>query len=159
MLVRKNSLYNYTVSPFTVLLKNSHVLCVPFTGICGSCSMNIGGENTLACISRIDQSLAKPVKVYPLPHMYVIKDLVPDLTNLYEQYCSIEPWLQRTERSETKEFYQSMDERKQLDGLYECILCFCCSTSCPAYWWHPEKYLGPAVLLQAYRWLSDSRVS
>jgi succinate dehydrogenase (ubiquinone) iron-sulfur subunit len=76
--------------------------------------MNIGGENTLACISRIDQSLAKPVKVYPLPHMYVIKDLVPDLTNLYEQYCSIEPWLQRTERSETKEFYQSMDERKQL---------------------------------------------
>lgn len=130
-------------------------------GICGSCSMNIGGNNTLACISRIDPSLNKTVKVYPLPHMYVIKDLVPDLTNLYEQYRCIEPWLQRTNDSvseETRrEYYQSVDDRKKLDGLYECILCFCCSTSCPAYWWHPEKYMGPAVLLQAYRWLSDSR--
>jgi succinate dehydrogenase (ubiquinone) iron-sulfur subunit len=126
-------------------------------GICGSCSMNIGGNNTLACISRIDPSLTKPVKVYPLPHMYIIKDLVPDLTNLYEQYHSIEPWLKRTDETESEEYYQSIDDRKKLDGLYECILCFCCSTSCPAYWWHPEKYLGPAVLLQAYRWLSDSR--
>lgn len=130
-------------------------------GICGSCSMNIGGQNTLACICRIDPAPNKAVRVYPLPHMYVIKDLVPDLTNIYEQYRSVEPWLQRNDENTTvenrREYYQSVEDRKKLDGLYECILCFCCSTSCPAYWWHPEKYLGPAVLLQAYRWLTDSR--
>lgn len=129
-------------------------------GICGSCSMNISGENTLACICRIDdKNLNKPMKIYPLPHMYVIKDLVPDLNNLYDQYRSIEPWLQRKNGLEKdgREHYQSVEDRKKLDGLYECILCFCCSTSCPAYWWHPEKYLGPAVLMQAYRWMIDSR--
>lgn len=127
-------------------------------GICGSCSMNIKGENTLACISRIDTNLSKPLKVYPLPHMFVVKDLVPDLNNLYDQYKSIEPWLQRKDETGAgKEYYQSIEDRKKLDGLYECILCFCCSTSCPAYWWHPEKYLGPAVLMQAYRWMIDSR--
>lgn len=127
-------------------------------GICGSCSMNIGGENTLACISHIDVSnLNKPVKIYPLPHLYVIKDLVPDLNNLYDQYQTIEPWLQKKEQPTGKEYLQSIEERKKLDGLYECILCFCCSTACPSYWWHPEKYLGPAVLMQAYRWMIDSR--
>lgn len=129
-------------------------------GICGSCSMNIGGENTLACISHIDVSnLSKPVKIYPLPHLYVIKDLVPDLNNLYDQYQSIEPWLQKEgqPKENNKEQLQSIEDRKKLDGLYECILCFCCSTSCPSYWWHPEKYLGPAVLMQAYRWMIDSR--
>lgn len=128
-------------------------------GICGSCSMNIGGENTLACICRIDTNLSKPVKIYPLPHLYVVKDLVPDLSNIYDQYQSIEPWLQKKEEKKEgiKEYYQSVEDRKKLDGLYECILCFCCSTSCPSYWWHPEKYLGPAVLMQAYRWMIDSR--
>ncbi|XP_064386765.1 succinate dehydrogenase [ubiquinone] iron-sulfur subunit, mitochondrial-like [Halichondria panicea] len=128
-------------------------------GICGSCSMNIGGENTLACICRIDANTSKPVKIYPLPHLYVIKDLVPDLSNIYDQYRSVEPWLQKREEKPAgaKEYYQSVEDRKKLDGLYECILCFCCSTSCPSYWWHPEKYLGPAVLMQAYRWMIDSR--
>ncbi|XP_043219717.1 succinate dehydrogenase [ubiquinone] iron-sulfur subunit, mitochondrial-like isoform X2 [Amphibalanus amphitrite] len=127
-------------------------------GICGSCSMNIGGVNTLACISKIDTNLSKPTKVYPLPHMYVIKDLVPDMNNFYEQYRSIQPWLQRADaKGREKEFLQSVDDRKKLDGLYECILCACCSTSCPSYWWNGDKYLGPAVLMQAYRWIIDSR--
>lgn len=131
-------------------------------GICGSCAMNIGGTNTLACISKIDNSnLDKPVKVYPLPHMYVVKDLVPDMNNFYNQYRSIQPWLQRTnEKTEEKgkeQYLQSVDDRAKLDGLYECILCACCSTSCPSYWWNGDKYLGPAVLMQAYRWIIDSR--
>ncbi|CAG0889827.1 unnamed protein product [Darwinula stevensoni] len=126
-------------------------------GICGSCAMNIGGSNTLACISKIDENTGKTAKIYPLPHLYIIKDLVPDMTNFYEQYKSIEPWLQRKDNQFGKEFLQSVSDRKKLDGLYECILCACCSTSCPAYWWNGDKYLGPAVLMQAYRWMIDSR--
>jgi succinate dehydrogenase (ubiquinone) iron-sulfur subunit len=129
-------------------------------GICGSCAMNIGGVNTLACISKIDTN-AKVTKIYPLPHMYVIKDLVPDMNNFYQQYKSIQPWLQRNDEAEigfgNKQHLQSTDDREKLDGLYECILCACCSTSCPSYWWNADKYLGPAVLMQAYRWMIDSR--
>lgn len=126
-------------------------------GICGSCAMNIGGINTLACISKIDEN-NKVAKIYPLPHMYVVKDLVPDMNNFYAQYKSIQPWLQRDkENIGHAQYLQSLDDRKKLDGLYECILCACCSTSCPSYWWNGEKYLGPAVLMQAYRWIIDSR--
>merc|ERR1719230_2149797 len=129
-------------------------------GICGSCAMNIGGVNTLACISKIDTN-ANKTKIYPLPHMYVIKDLVPDMNNFYQQYKSIQPWLQRNDESQLgtgdKQLLQSTDDRAKLDGLYECILCACCSTSCPSYWWNSDKYLGPAVLMQAYRWMIDSR--
>ncbi|KAI8358419.1 hypothetical protein BD560DRAFT_455789 [Blakeslea trispora] len=127
-------------------------------GICGSCAMNIGGGNTLACISKIDKDITKPIKIYPLPHMNIVKDLVPDLTHFYKQYKSIEPYLkQKTFPEKGKENYQSVEDRKKLDGLYECILCACCSTSCPSYWWNQEEYLGPAVLMQAYRWMIDSR--
>ena len=126
-------------------------------GICGSCAMNIDGENTLACIKEVD-NYSDVSTIYPLPHMYVIKDLVPDLTNFYAQYKSIEPWLKsKSPPEKNKEFYQSIEDRTKLDGLYECILCACCSTSCPSYWWNSEKYLGPAILLQAYRWIADSR--
>merc|ERR1712226_1074045 len=129
-------------------------------GICGSCAMNIGGVNTLACISKIDTT-AKSTKIYPLPHMYVIKDLVPDMNNFYKQYKDIQPWLQRNDEDQLgsgeKQLLQSTDDRAKLDGLYECILCACCSTSCPSYWWNADKYLGPAVLMQAYRWIIDSR--
>ncbi|XP_055686739.1 succinate dehydrogenase [ubiquinone] iron-sulfur subunit, mitochondrial-like [Lutzomyia longipalpis] len=129
-------------------------------GICGSCAMNIGGLNTLACISKIDRDTSKPAKIYPLPHMYVVKDLVPDMNNFYKQYASIKPWLQRNDASEKKgdaQYLQSVEDRAKLDGLYECIMCACCSTSCPSYWWNSDKYLGPAVLMQAYRWIIDSR--
>ncbi|KAL6065382.1 Succinate dehydrogenase iron-sulfur subunit [Balamuthia mandrillaris] len=132
-------------------------------GICGSCAMNIDGSNTLACLKPIRESIVDgKVKIFPLPHLNVIKDLVPDLSNFFEQHKSIQPWLQRkdedTVKNSSKELYQSRDDRKKLDGLYECILCACCSTSCPSYWWNgDEKYLGPAVLLQAYRWIADSR--
>lgn len=127
-------------------------------GICGSCAMNIDGVNTLACLCRIPVDTAKESKIYPLPHTYVVKDIVPDLTHFYKQYKSIKPYLQRTTPAEHgKEYLQSKEDRKKLDGLYECILCACCSTSCPSYWWNSEEYLGPAVLLQSYRWLADSR--
>lgn len=129
-------------------------------GVCGSCAMNIDGVNTLACISHIDQNMSKPSKIYPLPHMYVVKDLVPDLTNFYKQYQSIEPWLQRdkeTAKGKETPLLQDVKDREKLDGLYECVLCACCSTSCPSYWWNGDKYLGPAVLMQAYRWIIDSR--
>lgn len=126
-------------------------------GICGSCAMNINGQNTLACTCKIQDSSA-PTKIYPLPHMYVVRDLVPDMNNFYRQYRAIEPWLQqKTERTSGGENLQSIADRRKLDGLYECILCACCSTSCPSYWWNGDKYLGPAALLQAYRWMSDSR--
>ena len=124
-------------------------------GICGSCAMNIDGVNTLACLSKIDNTKSKTA-IYPLPHMQIIKDLVPDLNNFYNQYKSIKPWL-ITEKNLDKEFFQSKTDRAKLDGLYECILCACCSTSCPSYWWNGDKYLGPAVLMQAYRWIIDSR--
>ncbi|MDY8109922.1 succinate dehydrogenase iron-sulfur subunit [Fulvimarina sp. 2208YS6-2-32] len=125
-------------------------------GICGSCSMNIDGSNTLACTKGMDE-IDGTVAVYPLPHMPVVKDLVPDLTVPYAQLRSIEPWLKTESPEPQKEWLQSHSDREKLDGLYECILCFCCQTSCPSYWWNGERYLGPAVLLQAYRWLIDSR--
>ena len=125
-------------------------------GVCGSCAMNIDGLNTLACTKPADD-VSGPVKVYPLPHMPVVKDLVPDLNNFYAQHRSIEPWLKTTTPEPQTEWLQSHDEREKLDGLYECILCASCSASCPSYWWNGERYLGPAVLLQAYRWLIDSR--
>ena len=126
-------------------------------GVCGSCAMNIDGVNTLACIKAIDEITAD-VRIYPLPHLPVIKDLVPDLGHIYAQYQSIQPWLQTESTAPPdRERLQSEDERARLDGLWECILCFCCSTACPSYWWNGERYLGPAVLLQAYRWIADSR--
>ncbi|MEN2977176.1 succinate dehydrogenase iron-sulfur subunit [Tistrella bauzanensis] len=125
-------------------------------GICGSCAMNIDGTNTLACLKPMEDVKAE-VKVYPLPHMQVVKDLVPDMSNFYAQYASIKPWLRSQSPAPARERLQTPEEREALDGLYECILCACCSTSCPSYWWNPERYLGPAILLQAYRWLADSR--
>jgi succinate dehydrogenase / fumarate reductase, iron-sulfur subunit len=125
-------------------------------GICGSCAMNIDGTNTLACTKGCDE-VKGAVSIYPLPHMPVVKDLVPDLTHFYAQYASIEPWLKADTPAPTRERLQSEEERAKLDGLYECILCACCSTSCPSYWWNGDRYLGPAILLQAYRWLADSR--
>ena len=126
-------------------------------GICGSCSMNIGGQNTLACTKSMAGEASKPVRILPLPHQPVIKDLVPDLTNFYAQIASVEPWLQTKSPTPQKEWRQSVDDRERLDGLYECILCACCSTSCPSYWWNPERFLGPAALIQAARWVNDSR--
>ena len=126
-------------------------------GICGSCAMTIDGTNTLACTKFIDD-VKDEVNIYPLPHMKVVKDLVPDLSNAYAQLASVEPWLKsKTPPPPDKERLQSPEDRRKLDGLYECILCFSCATSCPSYWWNSERYLGPAVLLQAYRWLVDSR--
>ena len=128
-------------------------------GVCGSCAMNIDGINTLACIKSMNEVKGN-IKIYPLPHMRVIKDLVPDLTEAYKQLESIKPWLQnekkRTEQKK-EETKQTVKEREKLDGSWECVLCFCCTTSCPSYWWNSEKYLGPAVLLQASRWINDSR--
>ena len=126
-------------------------------GICGSCAMNIDGTNTLACLKPIDE-VEGTVDIYPLPHMPVIKDLVPDLSTPYAQYTSIKPWLQ-TESAPPPdaERLQSPEERAKIDGLWECVLCFCCTTSCPSYWWNGDRYLGPAILLQAYRWIADSR--
>ncbi len=126
-------------------------------GICGSCSMNIDGQNTLACTKAIDD-IEGEVTVYPLPHQPIVKDLVSDLTNFYAQYASVEPWMKSdTPAPPDRERLQSVEDRKQLDGLYECILCACCSTSCPSYWWNSDRFLGPAALLNAYRWISDSR--
>ncbi|KAM0047849.1 putative succinate dehydrogenase (quinone) [Helianthus debilis subsp. tardiflorus] len=127
-------------------------------GICGSCAMNIDGTNTVACLKPIDTDTSKATYITPLPHMYVIKDLVVDLTNFYQQYKSIEPWLKtKKPPPDGKEYLQTPSDRKKLDGLYECILCACCSTSCPSYWWNPEEFDGPAALLHAHRWISDSR--
>lgn len=140
-------------------------------GICGSCSMNIDGVNSLACLKMVQIKNLSFLTVYPLPHMFIMKDLVSDLTNFYNQHRLIKPWLinnQKTNNFEKKnlpiktfqlqrEFLQSKLDRIELDGLYECILCACCSSSCPSYWWNYDKYLGPAILLQAYRWVIDSR--
>jgi len=132
-------------------------------GICGSCAMNISGSNTLACLKPIKEAAVdNKVPVYPLPHMPVIRDLVTDLSQFYEQHKTIRPWLELTpeQMKSPREVLQSKEQRKKLDGLYECILCACCSTSCPSYWWSEggaKDYLGPAILLQAYRWISDSR--
>eukprot|EP01096_Ripella_sp_DP13-Kostka_P005954 TRINITY_DN2091_c0_g1_i1.p1 TRINITY_DN2091_c0_g1~~TRINITY_DN2091_c0_g1_i1.p1 ORF type:complete len:298 (+),score=124.14 TRINITY_DN2091_c0_g1_i1:75-968(+) len=132
-------------------------------GICGSCAMNIGGTNTLACLCTMDKVITGPnqtIRIYPLPHQPVVRDLVPDLSAFYRHHKFVEPWLHLTPEQEAqpREMLQSPEDRKKLDGLYECILCACCSTSCPSYWWHgQEDYLGPAVLLQMFRWVSDSR--
>jgi succinate dehydrogenase / fumarate reductase iron-sulfur subunit len=125
-------------------------------GVCGSCAMNIDGTNTLACTKPIEE-IAGDVRVYPLPHMKVVKDLVPDLTDAYAQYAAVEPWIKTESPAPARERLQSVDDRKKLDGLWECILCFCCTTACPSYWWNADRYLGPATLLQAYRWIADSR--
>ena len=124
-------------------------------GVCGSCAMNMNGKNGLAC-TKSHSELNGDIDIYPLPHLKVLKDLIGDLSTLYKQYESVEPWL-KTSKVNDKENIQSKDDRAKLDGLYECIMCACCSTSCPSYWWNGEKYLGPAVLLQAYRWIIDSR--
>ena len=126
-------------------------------GICGSCSMNMNGKNGLACTTAIDD-LKGEIRITPLPHMEVVKDLVPDFTHFYAQYASIRPWLQTVSTTPSgKERLQTPEQREKLDGLYECILCACCSTACPSYWWNSDKFLGPAILLQAFRWLADSR--
>jgi len=125
-------------------------------GICGSCAMNIDGLNTLACTKYVSE-IKGDAKVFPLPHMKVVKDLVPDLSLVYAQLASIEPWMKTQSPPPDQERLQSPEDRKRLDGLYECILCFCCTTSCPSYWWNGDRYLGPAILLQAYRWIADSR--
>ena len=124
-------------------------------GVCGSCAMNMNGKNGLAC-TKSHSELNGDIDIYPLPHLKVLKDLIGDLSTLYKQYESVEPWL-KTSKVNDKENIQSKDDRAKLDGLYECLMCACCSTSCPSYWWNGEKYLGPAVLLQAYRWIIDSR--
>ena len=126
-------------------------------GVCGSCAMNVDGVNTLACTSPI-RDVKGDVKIFPLPHLPVVKDLVPDMNRFYAQYASIKPWMQTvTPPPPDRERLQSPEDRDRLDGLYECILCACCSTSCPSYWWNGDRYLGPAALLQAYRWIADSR--
>jgi succinate dehydrogenase / fumarate reductase iron-sulfur subunit len=125
-------------------------------GICGSCAMNIDGTNTLACTKPMDE-IRGAIRLYPLPHQPVVKDLVPDLTNFYAQHAAIEPWLKTITPPPDKEWRQTPEDRAKLDGLYECILCACCSTSCPSYWWNSERFLGPAALLQAHRWIKDSR--
>ena len=126
-------------------------------GVCGSCAMNVNGKNTLVCTKAID-AYPDTIKIFPLPHMAVVKDLVPDMTHFYAQYASIKPWIEtQTPAPSDTERLQSKEDREVLDGLYECVLCACCSTSCPSYWWNGKRYLGPAVLLQAYRWLVDSR--
>ena len=128
-------------------------------GICGSCAMNLDGRHHLACICPIPAENNEKSTISPLMFMFVLKDLVVDLTNFYSQYKSIDPYLKRkTPKVEgEREYYQSVEDRKLMDGLYECVLCACCSSTCPSYWWHPQEYLGPAVLMQAYRWVIDSR--
>jgi succinate dehydrogenase / fumarate reductase iron-sulfur subunit len=135
---------------------DAHLPALLPRGVCGSCAMNIDGTNTLACTKYISE-VKGDVRIYPLPHMPVVKDLVPDLTRPYTQYASIEPWLKTKTPAPERERLQAPEERARLDGLWECILCFCCTTSCPSYWWSGERYLGPAILLQAYRWIADSR--
>lgn len=125
-------------------------------GVCGSCAMNIDGTNWLAC-TRFISDLGTPATIYPLANMRIIKDLVPDITHLFAQYEMIEPWLQSKAPAPERERLQSPGERSKVDGYYECILCFCCTSGCPSHWWNGDRFLGPAVLLQAYRWLADSR--
>ena len=125
-------------------------------GVCGSCAMNIDGVNTLACQKNLEEC-SDVINIYPLPHMKVLKDLVVDLKKAFEQFKSIKPWLSKKTPNNKKENYQSIEDRDKLDGMWECVMCFSCSTSCPSYWWNEDKYLGPAVLLQANRWIQDSR--
>ncbi len=126
-------------------------------GVCGSCAVNIEGTNTLACLTRIEDLNKDTTRIGPLPHLRVIRDLVGDLEQLYAQYAMIEPWLKSDTPAPERERLQSPEDRAKLDGQWECIMCFCCTTACPSYWWNSDKFLGPAILLQAYRWLADSR--
>jgi succinate dehydrogenase / fumarate reductase, iron-sulfur subunit len=125
-------------------------------GICGSCAMNIDGTNWLAC-TRFISDLAAPATIYPLANLRMVKDLVPDLTHLFAQYAAIEPWLKLKTVEPERERLQPVGERRKIDGYYECILCFCCTSGCPSHWWNGDRFFGPAVLLQAWRWLTDSR--
>jgi succinate dehydrogenase / fumarate reductase iron-sulfur subunit len=125
-------------------------------GVCGSDGMNINGRNGLACITPVAE-LKEPVAIRPLPGMPVVRDLIVDLTQFYQQYRAVKPYLVNDEPCPEVERLQSPQERDQLDGLYECILCACCSTSCPSFWWNPDRFLGPAALLQSWRFLVDSR--
>jgi succinate dehydrogenase / fumarate reductase iron-sulfur subunit len=125
-------------------------------GVCGSCAMNMDGTNWLAC-TRFISEMESPARIYPLANMKIIKDLVPDQTHVFAQYAAIEPWLQSKTPTPERERRQSVEERSQIDGYYECILCFCCTSGCPSHWWNGNRFLGPAVLLQAWRWLTDSR--
>jgi succinate dehydrogenase / fumarate reductase iron-sulfur subunit len=127
-------------------------------GICGSCAMNIDGVNRLACTTAMEDLGSGDVRIYPLPHMPVVKDLVPDLTNFYAQYASVKPWLvTHTPAPPDRERLQSKAEQEKIDRPAACILCACCSTACPSYWWNSDRFLGPAALLAAYRWIIDSR--
>jgi succinate dehydrogenase / fumarate reductase iron-sulfur subunit len=126
-------------------------------GICGSCAMNIDGTNTLACLKPIED-VAGTVKIYPLPSLPVVKDLVADLTNFYAQYAAVRPWLEsQTPPPPDRERLQSKEDQEKINEPSACILCACCSTACPSYWWNSDRFLGPAALLQAYRWIVDSR--
>ncbi|MBM4218697.1 MAG: succinate dehydrogenase iron-sulfur subunit [Gammaproteobacteria bacterium] len=126
-------------------------------GICGSCAMNIDGVNSLACTQPI-AAIRGAVRVFPLPHLPVVKDLVPDLDQFYRQYAAVEPWLQAAPAAPASgERRQSPSDQEKVDRPSACILCACCSTSCPSFWWNPERFLGPAALLAAYRWIVDSR--
>ena len=125
-------------------------------GVCGSDAMNINGKNGLACVTKLVE-LKEPVELRPLPGLPVIRDLIVDMTQFFKQYHSIKPYLVNELTPPETERLQSPKDREQLDGLYECILCACCSTSCPSFWWNPDKFVGPAGLLQAYRFIADSR--
>ncbi len=125
-------------------------------GVCGSDGMNINGNNGLACVIAVD-NLKQPVVIRPLPGMPIVRDLVIDMTQFYTQYRAVKPWLIVKDPVPDVEFMQTPEQRDKLDGLYECILCACCSTSCPSFWWNPDKFRGPAALLQSWRFLSDSR--
>ena len=125
-------------------------------GVCGSDAVNVNGKNCLACITPLSQ-LKEPIEVRPLPGLPVVRDLVADMEPFYRQYKSVKPWLVNSEPEPEIERLQSPQERAQLDGLYECILCACCTTACPSWWWNPERFVGPAGLLQAWRFIADSR--
>jgi succinate dehydrogenase / fumarate reductase iron-sulfur subunit len=125
-------------------------------GVCGSDAMNINGKNRLACITRVSE-LKEPVEIRPLPGLPVIRDLIVDMSQFFKQYHSVKPYVVNHEPPPDRERLQSPAERGQLDGLYECILCACCSTACPSFWWNPDKFVGPAGLLQAYRFIADTR--
>lgn len=160
-----NHFVNNMLLDVLIFIKNKQDSSITFRrscreGICGSCSMNINGLNNLACLKSLKEFKQNLITIYPLPHMYIIKDLVSDLTNFFNQYFLIKPWLVRDKKNtavRANEFLQSKLDRYQLDGFYECILCACCSSSCPSYWWNYDKYLGPAILLQSYKWIVDSR--
>lgn len=125
-------------------------------GVCGSDAMNVNGKNMLTCITQVS-ALKQPIAIRPIPSLPVIRDLVVDMTQFYQHYEKVQPYLQNDEPAPAKERLQSPEEREKLDGLYECILCACCTTACPSFWWNPEKFIGPAGLLQAYRFIADSR--